>query len=151
MLNVLSLIDQEEIIKFIAENLKTPEKIVEVGIGFYPNIALELSKLYPKTEILATDISSEVEEFVSKMGRVKMVSDDITSPKVELYAGADLIYSIRPPLELIKYLMDIAGIVESHLLIRCLAGELPSECILHGFKFYNTGKSVLLFSKAKKI
>ncbi|MEM2109970.1 MAG: UPF0146 family protein [Candidatus Odinarchaeota archaeon] len=140
----MPLPDQDEIIKFIVDNFKSPRKIVEVGIGFYPDIALKLKNLYPETEILVIDLSERVEKFINKTGGLKISVDDVTNPNIEYYYNTDLIYSIRPPIELIPDLLNISKKVNCSLIIRCLSGEFPSDIVLKYFKIYNTTRAMLL-------
>ncbi len=140
----MPLLDQDEIINFISERFTSPKKIVEIGVGFYPDIALKLKALYPKTEILVVDRSLEVSEFINEKTDLKIILDDVSNPHLENYYDTDLIYSIRPPIEIIMDLLTLSIKVNSSLIIRCLSGEFPSENILKFFKTTNTSKSILL-------
>ncbi|WEU39648.1 MAG: hypothetical protein OdinLCB4_003955 [Candidatus Odinarchaeum yellowstonii] len=140
----MPLPDQDEIINFIFKKFTSPRKIIEVGVGFYPDIALRLKKLYPYTEILLVDTSLNVQKFISEKTDLKIILDDVTKPNLEFYYNTDLIYSIRPPIEIIKHLLEIARKVNSALIIRCLSTEFPSESVLKFFKISNTSKGMLL-------
>jgi len=110
------------IAKYIAENYPSATKIVEVGVGKVPDVAIELQGLLPACEVIVTDVVEPPE--LSE--RVKFVHDDITEPNLSVYEGATLIYAVRPPPELQPYLLEAAREVGADLLIKPLAGESMS-------------------------
>ncbi len=140
----MPLPDQDEIINFILKRFASPKKIIEVGVGFYPDIALKLKTIYPNAEILVVDTSLTIRKFINEKTDLKIIIDNVSTPHLEYYYNADLIYSIRPPVEIIKDLFEIAVKVNSALIIRCLSGEFPSENILKLFKASNTSKAMIL-------
>jgi len=91
-------------------------KIVEVGVGRSPHTLLQLKSLLPNAEIIATDINQEVVRELDEMG-VKSLVDDIFEPDEKIYEGADLIYSIRPPFELIARLAKLGSRIGADVLI----------------------------------
>jgi hypothetical protein len=101
-------------------------KVVEIGIGYYPTVALMLSE---KLDVIATD-SREVRV----PSRVKFFVDDIFDPDLRIYQNASLIYSIRPPPELYKPLVSLAEKVEADCLIRPFANEAPEGGKLLNYK-----------------
>jgi uncharacterized UPF0146 family protein len=120
----LELIDSKDIVDFIVSNYKYAKKIVEVMIGNYPWIAVSIKKRLPNVELLVTDIDPE------KLGDIKIkfpflicVNDDITLPSLNLYKGADLIYAIRPPPELINEIVKLGTSIKSDVLIRSYSNE----------------------------
>jgi uncharacterized UPF0146 family protein len=121
----LELIDSKDIVDFIVSNYKYAKKIVEVMIGNYPWIAVSIKKRLPNVELLVTDIDPE------KLGDIKIkfpflicVNDDITLPSLNLYKGADLIYAIRPPPELINEIVKLGTSIKSDVLIRSYSNEI---------------------------
>ncbi len=88
-------------------------KIAEVGIGKFSQIADILQKedniTLIKTDILPADAT--------------VINDDITNPNLELYNDVDIIYSIRPPSELQPYLVKLAQMIGSQLIIKPLTNE----------------------------
>ncbi|MEA1904700.1 MAG: UPF0146 family protein [Candidatus Hadarchaeota archaeon] len=108
---------------YIAENYGSAVRIVEVGVGKVPETVRELRRLLPKCQLVVTDIE-EPEELP---GGVKFVRDDVTVPNVQIYEGASLVYSIRPPSELQPSLFKIARKVGADLLIKSIAGEEALE------------------------
>jgi uncharacterized UPF0146 family protein len=120
----LELIDSKDIVDFIVSNYKHAKKIVEVMIGNYPWIAVGIKKRLTDVELLVTDIDPE------KLGNIKIkfpflrcVSDDITLPSLNLYKGADLIYAIRPPPELVNEIVKLGISIKSDVLIRSYSNE----------------------------
>jgi len=110
------------IAKYIAENYPPAKKIVEVGVGKVPDVAIELQRLLPVCEVMVTDVAEPPE----LPGRVKFVRDDITEPRLRVYRGAALIYAVRPPPELQPYLFGVAQEVCADLLVKPLASESMS-------------------------
>ncbi len=114
------------IIDYISENYKN---VVEVGVGNYTKIAhaLEVRGL----KVTATDINVVWRDFPALI-------DDITEPDLSIYVGADLIYSIRPPMELVPYIEKVARKVCADMLIRPLSGEYCEGKLINygGTHFY---------------
>lgn len=92
------------------------KKIVEVGVGRSPYTLLQLKSLMPDVEIIATDIDPEVVRELNEMG-IKSFIDDLHKPDERIYEGADLIYFIRPPFELIPKLAELGNRVRASVLI----------------------------------
>ena len=110
------------IANYIVENYPTAGKIVEIGVGRVPDVAIELQRLLPACEKIVTDVA----EPPALPEQVKFVRDDITKPNLRIYEGAALIYAVRPPPELQPYLIKVARRVGADLLIKPLAGESMS-------------------------
>ena len=79
-----------DLAEFIARHY--PGRVVEVGVGHFPYVAQRLSEM--GLEVILTD---RVERILAGM---RVEKDDIFAPQREIYQGAGLIYSIRPPLEM---------------------------------------------------
>lgn len=90
-------------------------KVVEVGIGAAPEVALSL---VPQREVVATDKVGRA------LGGMAIVGDDIFSPNLDLYRGASLIYSIRPPLEIQLAVGRLAKEVGAEVVIRPFSDEI---------------------------
>lgn len=90
---------------------------VEVGIGHFPDVALNL--IAAGVHVFATDIKPFLHH------GLKVVVDDVTEPDRSLYAGVDFIYALRPPLELLPYMKDLARDVGASLIFKPLAAEHP--------------------------
>jgi len=91
-------------------------KIIEVGVGKSPYTILQLKSFLRKAEIMAVDINPEVIREINRMG-IKAVYDDVFEPNKKIYEGADLIYFIRPPSELIPKLAELGRKVGTDVLI----------------------------------
>jgi hypothetical protein len=89
----------------------------EIGVGHFPHVALALAGA--DVQVFATDIKT----FRHK--GLKVIVDDITQPDLSLYAGLNLIYSLRPPLELVPYMQRLARAVAADLIVKPLASEYP--------------------------
>jgi uncharacterized protein len=90
---------------------------VEVGIGRNPDAAQIVSGA--KRLLLTTDIKN-----VPVAGGLRFVADDIFSPDISLYEGADVIYAIRPAIEMIPPLITLAGSVNCDLVVYHLGFEV---------------------------
>jgi len=91
---------------------------VEVGAGHNPDVALAL--MARGLDVLLTDREQR------QVGGLQVVADDIFSPRLELYQGAGLLYSIRPPLELQLAMGQVACQTRSDILIRPLQNEVAN-------------------------
>ena len=125
MIFVLRLVD------YIARNYRG--KVVEVGIGFYWDVAIALSER--SFDVIATDVK---DISIGKRG-IKFVVDDISNPDLEIYRGAILIYSIRPPPELFEAIKRTAISVGADAIVKPLHNEFPDGWDLvnfNGLSFY---------------
>ncbi len=111
-----------ETAKTIAERYPWARKIIEVGVGWNPQVAKELRKLLPEAEIILVDKNPEAVEHLKTLG-FKAVRDDIINPDHEIYMSSTLIYSIHPPPELIPYMIQLAEKVGADLLIKPLSED----------------------------
>ena len=113
----------DHVAEYITQNYTG--KTVEVGVGKTKKTALELRK-NPDIELTTTDTNPETDPDVI---------DDITQPNIEVYHGAELLYSIRPPPEIHTPLQEVAEKIESDLLITPLGNEatpIEHRVINHG-------------------
>jgi uncharacterized UPF0146 family protein len=90
-------------------------KVVEVGVGSVPEVALLLST---HIEVVATDKEART------VGGLDVVADDVFSPNLDLYQEASLLYSIRPPLEMQIAMGRIALDIGAEVILRPLADEI---------------------------
>ena len=89
---------------------------VEVGIGRNTEAAQIVSgagKLLRSTDVKQMPVPENL----------SFVTDDIFSPDISRYTGADVIYAIRPAIEMIPPLMDIARRVNCDLIVYHLGFE----------------------------
>ena len=113
----------EGLVDFIADRYRDA---AEIGIGLFPDVAYALIERGLK--VFATDNQP------FHYSGLKVVVDDIMSPDISLYAGVDLIYSMRPPPELIPYMMRLAETVSAGLIIKPLSSEFAE-----GFSLMRNG------------
>ncbi len=104
-----------EMADFILRNYSG--KVVEVGVGHVPEVAMRLSS---KIAVVATD---KEERWING---VCIQKDDIFSPRKEIYDGASLLYSIRPPIEVQLAMGRLAAEIGADVLIRPLEDEIAS-------------------------
>jgi len=100
-------------------------RAVEVGIGRKEEAARIVSTsgaLVRCTDVKALDISHGL----------PFSRDDIFSPDISLYTGADVIYAIRPGVEMIPSLIDLAGQINADLIVYHL-----------GFESYEKGGEII--------
>lgn len=91
--------------------------VAEAGIGHFPDVALALAK---KTRLaFATDIKP-----LEHCG-LRVIHDDVTEPDLSLYSAIDLLYSLRPPPELVPYMSRLARKLSVDLIVKPLASEHP--------------------------
>lgn len=113
----------EDMVDFIAGRYAST---AEIGIGKFPDIALAL--LNKGMKIFATDIKP------FKYRGLEIIVDDVTQPDLSLYEGIDLVYSMRPPPELVPYMQRLANKISAGLIIKPLSSEYIEGCRLmcHG-------------------
>ena len=110
------------LVNYIADKYS---RVVEIGIGHFPDIALAL--LQRGVRVFSTDIKA------FQYRGLKVVIDDIIEPDFSLYASLDLIYSLRPPSELVPFMMRLAERLSTDLMIKPLSSEhLDGQLVCHG-------------------
>jgi len=98
-------------------------KIIEIGIGYYFNVAKSLNN-HENLNLIVIDANKDAIDKAKKEGLNAFV-DDIFNPKLDVYNDADLIYSIRPPRDLQPFILNICKKYSIPLLIKPLYGETP--------------------------
>jgi uncharacterized UPF0146 family protein len=106
--------------------------VVEVGAGYVSEVDLGLKAR--GLDVVLTDKEERL------LGSLRVEKDDIFSPRLELYHGASLLYSIRPPLELQLAMGLLAAKVGADVLVRPLMDEVAE---LPGFarRLVNAGEA----------
>lgn len=112
-MSVQSIRGGEDLARFILARYSG--KVVEVGVGAAPEVALFLAS---SLKVLATDRVRRTVEGLA------VVEYDIFSPNPDLYRGATLLYSIRPPLEMQLAMGRLALDIGAEVIIRPLANEI---------------------------
>jgi uncharacterized protein len=90
---------------------------VEVGIGRNPDAARIVSGA--KKLLRTTDIKK-----IPAQEDLFFVADDVFSPDISLYEGADVIYAIRPAIEMIPPLLALAERAGCDLVVYHLGFEV---------------------------
>jgi len=108
-------------VEYVCKNYASARKVVEVGVGRDTGVLEGVAKCI-EGEIFGTDIEPIAD------GNVTVLKDDILEPKLELYLGSDLIYSIRPPPELLPHIEKLAYDVGANLIIRPLVTDSVGVC-----------------------
>ncbi len=111
---LMSIIGYEDIAGFIKMNYPRGSRIVEVGVGKHAEVAMLIKDCF---EVTCTDVSESGPEGVA------YVKDDVFRPDLNVYRGASLIYSIRPPVDMQDAIAGIAKKVGADLLIRPFSSE----------------------------
>jgi len=104
----------DDLAAFIAGNYKG--RVIEVGAGHVSEVAMGLKAR--GMDVILTD----KEELL--LGGLRVEKDDIFSPRLELYRGASLLYSIRPPLEMQLAMGLLALELGADVLVRPLMDEV---------------------------
>lgn len=95
--------------------------IVEFGVGFNPWIAYNLKKLIPYARVIVVDRNPAALDYIrSVCPDLEVKLDDITRLRIDDYSSVEIIYSIRPPPELIPYMELLARRIGALLIIRPL-------------------------------
>jgi uncharacterized protein len=120
----------DDLAQFFAANYSG--RVVEVGAGFAAAVALGLQAR--GLDVLLTDKEERL------LGGLRVEKDDIFSPRLELYRGASLLYSIRPPLEMQLAMGVLAAKLGADVLVRPLMDEVA---VLPGFakRLVNSGEA----------
>ncbi len=128
----------DDLTEFIAENYIG--RVVEVGVGYFADVALGLQAR--GLDVVLTDKEERL------LGSLRVEKDDIFSPRLELYRGASLLYSIRPPLELQLAMGLLALKLGADVLVRPLMDEVAE---LPGFtrRLVNRGEARFYLFSAK--
>ncbi len=121
-----------DLAEYIAENYSG--RVVEVGAGHVLDVALRLMQCSKRLRMVVTDIEERY------LGPVLVEKDDIFSPRLDLYRGASLLYSLRPPLEMQIAIGALARRIGADVLIRPLGDEVAE---LPGFsrRLVNRGEA----------
>jgi len=91
-------------------------RVVEVGIGNAPEAAQVIAAAGKR--VTATDIRP------SAADGIEVIRDDIFSPRDGIYRDADLIYAIRPGVEMVPPLVALARRINADLLVYHLGNEI---------------------------
>jgi len=147
----LTLLDAEDIVDFITSNYSNAKKIVEIGVGSLPSIAIPLKKRLPSTTVIVIDMDrTRIREIEQEHPELVAIKDDVFRPEYAIYRGASLIYSIRPPPELIPAISDLSKAMNTDVLIRPLSSEEAGFNFSPKWKFVRHNKATLYWLKASE-
>ncbi len=127
----------ESFTEFVAEKYSRTRKIVEVGVGHRIDVAVQVKTRLPDAEVVVTD-NDESWVRAHRSPKVKAVVDDVSRPRLALYDGAGLIYSLHPPLELLPGLESLADNIGADLLVVPVSDE---QEIFHDARWRRITKS----------
>lgn len=102
------------IAEYIARNY---QDVVEIGIGRNPDVAVACRRA--GLRVRAADIREP-----PIVAGVETRRDDVFSPDLPWYAGADLVYAVRPGVEMVPPLIDLARALGCDLLVYHLGDEV---------------------------
>ena len=97
--------------------VKRYRSAVEIGIGHFPDLAFALRKR--GVNVFGTDIVP------FRYHGIQVVIDDITEPHCPSYRDVEIMYSMRPPLELVPFMERLAKKISADLIVKPLSGEHP--------------------------
>lgn len=126
--------------EYIIDNYKDSRKIVEVGVGKILEPSNILKEELPDTEIKLVDIYPSNDT---------IIEDDITNPTPMIYKDADLIYSIRPPEELQKDIINLGLKYNSDIIIKPLFTEEINYNLQSKLKLVNYKRTAFYLYKMK--
>ncbi len=84
------------------------------------NFTVAQSLIESGVQVTCTDIRSVVPPSFG----IRFVKDDLFQPTESLYRGVDLIYSVRPGIEMVSPMIDLARRIDVDLLVYHLGNEL---------------------------
>ena len=138
MLSMSLLRGADDLAEFIAENYRG--RVVEVGVGYFSDVAQGLQAR--GLDVVLTDKEERL------LSGLRVEKDDIFSPRLELYRGASLLYSIRPPLELQLAMGLLAAKIGADVLVRPLMDEV-AELPAFARRLVNRGEARFYLFSAK--
>ncbi|MEF8776809.1 MAG: UPF0146 family protein [Haloarculaceae archaeon] len=103
----------------LVEFLGGYDAVVEVGVGKRPDIATALSDA--GVAVTATDVRER-----SVPTRVEFVRDDVTEPRLAVYAEAEAVYGLNLPAELQSPTVAVAERVDAACHFTTLGAEHPA-------------------------
>ncbi|MBM4129136.1 MAG: hypothetical protein FJ243_03335 [Nitrospira sp.] len=115
VMNVTYAHRYEGLVEYIARNYRNA---VEIGIGHFPDVAYAL--LEKGVKVFATDVKPY------RYRGLKVIVDDVTRPDLSLYDSRELLYSLRPPPELVPYMERLAKMFSADLIVKPLSSEYLS-------------------------
>lgn len=112
--------------EFIARRYR---KVAEIGIGNNVVIAEFLKSV--GVSVVATDVREVTTS-------VEFYIDNVFNPRLEIYEGVELVYSIRPPPELVPAIKKLSKLLNADCIIKPLYGDYYDGELINyrGVNFY---------------
>jgi len=110
----MGIIGYDGLAEYIFSHYPSGARIVEVGVGRHPDVALLLQERF---DLICTDVTDP------GIPGIRYVRDDIFRPDFSLYQGAALVYSIRPPPDMQGSIAEVAAKAGADLIIRPFSSE----------------------------
>lgn len=112
--------------EFIAKRYR---RVAEIGIGKNTTVAEFLKS--KGVFVIATDVREVATT-------VEFYIDDVLNPKVEIYKDIELVYSIRPPPELLPAIKKLSKILNADCIVKPLYGDYYDGDLVNykGVNFY---------------
>jgi uncharacterized UPF0146 family protein len=110
----MGIIGYDGLAEFIRSNYPAGARIVEVGIGRHPDVALLLKDTF---DLVCTDVTDP------GIPGIRFIRDDIYRPDISLYRDAAIVYSIRPPPDMQVPIAEVASAAGADLIIRPFSSE----------------------------
>lgn len=112
----------EGLVNYISDRYSSA---VEIGIGHFSDVAFALLK--KGMQIFATDV------LPFKYNGLRVIADDIMEPDLTVYTDIDLLYSLRPPPELIYYMVKLTRRLKADLIVKPLSPDyFEGKLLRHG-------------------
>jgi uncharacterized UPF0146 family protein len=96
------------------------QNVVEVGIGRNTDVAAICARA--GLRVRATDIREP-----PVVPGVEFRRDDVYAPDLPWYTGADLVYAVRPGVEMVPPLIDLARAIGCDLIVYHLGNEIYED------------------------
>ncbi|OPY29323.1 MAG: hypothetical protein A4E28_00921 [Methanocella sp. PtaU1.Bin125] len=110
----MGIIGYDDLAGYILSRYPPGARIVEVGVGRHPDVARLLQERF---DLVCTDVTDP------GISGIRFVRDDIFRPDFSLYRGAALVYSIRPPPDMMGPIAEVAAKAGADLIIRPFSSE----------------------------
>jgi len=110
----MGIIGYDGLAEFILSRYPAGARLVEVGVGRCPDVALLLKDTF---DLVCTDVTDP------GTPGLRFVRDDIFRPDPGLYRDAALVYSIRPPPDMQAPIAAVAAAAGADLIIRPFSSE----------------------------
>lgn len=131
----MGIIGYDGLAEYVCAKYPAGARVVEVGIGRCPDIALLLKDHF---DLTCTDVADP------GIPGIRFVRDDIFRPDQRLYRDAVLVYSVRPPPDMQPAIAAVAAAAGADLIIRPFSSEQAdlrryfrhSRCVNHKGAFF---------------